>query len=246
MNLVKTIEAVENLKAQSEASLDNVPVYRLNGATAAQNGLKAQLAEDMKALEGMVGQSAGAIFVTGPAAEKFAAVAYKEGPAVILHADGLYEAIAAEWFPTVRVDAQFELDSINGFVNGLGKVLATIGVLHIMQPEYGKFLGRRINSLADAVGLTREIIRSVVGDELNAIYLQNQVTAKVLGRGWPMNIVPVVILNATSEETIALTTKLFNARNITHEATTEDIDTKDVLSVFKSLTKKLSPLKSKK
>jgi len=232
-NIVDLIAKTVAAKQQAEASLLEVDQFLMPGRQALKNAAAQSFRDLFFALGGVIGQYTGGIFVHGPGAVKFSELAEDEGPSLTLDAAEMYVKVAAEWFPTVRVDKVFALDCLPAFLTGVNKILSALGVRSIAPAEFGKYFGRPIQTIEEATNLSREILREVVGDDLNGLYLNNRLAEKVVETEWDLKIVPAVILNTTSEEAAGeLFRGLFYGRNILVKVN-ENVQMNDLVHAFR-------------
>ncbi len=241
--LADLIAEVQSLRAQTVDIPFDTPGHLVAGKELARNVMKAQLAEKQKVLDGLLPKAAAAIFVDGIGRVKFAEIAedIETISSITIDASDFYRSIAREWFPQVRRDGTFQIDCITQFVGSLHAKLYPLGVQAMRPPNFTGFLGRDVSDFVKAINLTRDIIRDAVGDDLVALYIQSQLTEKVLAvEEWGGSSIPVVIINATPEETETLLPKLFTGRNITFTADA-NIEKNDVIIAFKHLRAKLNP-----
>jgi hypothetical protein len=246
-NIADLIAAAVTHKRESEVPLHDCPSELLPGRTGLKNAAAQSYMETYALLRTNIAEHSGGIFVTGPGAQSFAAIAEDEAPALVLDAAEMYDGIAKVWFPTVRVDKVFAVDSLPSFMMGLNEVLFNLGVRRIIPPDFGKRFGTPVTSFEDAVNLTREILRTTLGDDLNVLYLRSRLTDKAIAAEWDLKFITVVVLNATLDETHAGT--LFNdlffsgttvARSIPVETKNETAEKNDVLIACRHLRAKLS------
>lgn len=246
-DISKLIEQAATLKQESEVSLVTVDPSLVPGRTTLRNQALQAYQETFAVLRAAIGNHAGGIFVVGPGAAAFAALAEEEGPAITLDASRMYREVAEAWFSTVRVDKVFALDCLISFLNGLGSLLPPLGVARVPPPDFGKYFGRKVESLQDAVDLSREIIRETVGDDLNGLYINHRLAEQAVLTGWDLAVIPVVLINTTLDEVKSkdgLFSGLFYGRNV-GVAAKADVTKEDVLAAFKSLRAKMSPKQTK-
>lgn len=243
-DISKLVEKVVTLKKESEVDLVTVEPTLLPGRTTLRNQALQGYHENFETLKAAIGASAGGIFVSGVGARTFAAIAETEGPSITLDAVEMYAKVAEVWFPTVRVDQVFAIDCIMPFLGAYQTVLlAPLGIRELLRPDFGKFLGTPVKVFADAVLLTRDIMRTTYGDVLNGLYLNFRLAEEAVKREWDLNFIPAVVVGATEDEVTAkdgLLT-LFYGHNITVNTKTENIEKPQVLAAFKRLANKLNP-----
>jgi hypothetical protein len=245
-NISKLVEQVVALKAESEVSLVDVPADLIAGRTALRNTAIQQYQEAFQVLRAAIGAHAGGVFVTGPGAKAFAALAVEEGPALSLDVAELYAKVTEGWYPTVRVDRTFALDCLMSFLGGLTRILPPLGIREVQRPDFSKHLGRKVNSFEDAVAVTRDILRETVGDDLNGLFLNHRLAEEAVKAEWDLAVIPVVFVNASEAELTAsngLVDGLCAGRNLIIETKSETVDEKEVLAAFKDLRIKLNPSK---
>jgi hypothetical protein len=235
--LAELVAQTAEWKRESEVDLLNVDSTVLPGRTAMKNAALQKYQETFTVLRSVVGLHAGGIFVSGPGAKSFAEQAAESGPAIVLDASEMYSKVAAAWYPTVRVDKVFALDCIMAFLGGVQSVLPPLGIRELARPEFGSFFGRSVESMDDAIAVTRDILRATVGDDLNGIYLNHRLAEEVVAAEWDLATIPVVYLNYVPEELVG-ESSLFFGLNSGHNIplVSSDQPTKaEFVEVFKKI-----------
>lgn len=243
--IVELIAAAVNYKKEAEVDLSLVDITLVAGRTLLRNQARHNYDAAFLALTQVIGLHAGAIFVTGEGAAKFADIAKEKAPAIVLDAAELYRRIAEKWYPTVRVDQVFALDSVISMWDGTMQCLPSVGVREIAKPEFGRFFGRPVHTLEDAIEVTRDILRSTVGDELNGLYLNRRLADEAVREEWDLKRIPVVVVGASREELTApqgLLNGLFYGHNIV-VATKETVEDSEVAEACKALRTKMNETK---
>lgn len=241
-NIADLIEQVATEKQASEVDLTECPNELRPGRQSMKNASLQKYTELLGILRGAIGNYSGGVFVSGPGAKAFADLAEDEAPALVLDASELYRGIAEVWFPTVRVDKVFAVDCMPAFIMGLNAALFPLGVRRITPPDFGQRFGTRIESLDDATNLTRDILRTTLGDDLNVLYLRSRLAEKAVAETWDLKFITVVVLNATINETNAGTLfyDLFYGRSVEVKDVPENVDTNAVIIACKHLRAKVT------
>jgi len=243
-NIADLIAQLVALKKSSEEDLLDCPNEVLPGRQALKNSALQSYNEMFGILRGAIGGYSGCIFVSGPGSQRFADLAEDGAPAIVLDASQLYAEIAAVWHPTIRVDKVFALDCLPAFMLGLSAQLGPLGVRSITPPDFTNRFGTKVESFADAVNVTRDIVRATLGDDLNVLFLTHKLSEKVIAEEWELRFVTVVVLNATTAETHpgTLFNDLCNAHGACHnvmvENAAENVDENAVLIACKHLRAK--------
>lgn len=239
-NIADLISQTVAEKHNSEVDLTECPSELLPGRQALKNSSLQKYEELFGLLRVVIGSHSGGIFVTGPGAVKFAEIAEDEAPALVLDAAELYSGIASVWFPTVRVDKVFAVDCMPAFIMGLNSSLFPLGVRRIHPPDFGQRFGTPVNSFDDAVALTRDILRTSLGDELNGLYLSDKLAKLAVAADWDLKFITVVILNATEAETSGELGRDFLFGRSIVTAPPENTDLNDVVIACKHLRAKVT------
>lgn len=235
-DLTTVLDDLLTAKQESEQTLYDVEPHLRPGRETLKNQALHRAQDLYATLRTILPASTGGIVVSGPGGLKFSEIAENEGPALTLDVSEMYKRIAEVWFPTVRVDRRFALDCLPAFLEGVAKLLPSMGVRTIANPDFKDIFGRPVETFEEAVTLTREVMRATVGDDLNVLYLVNRLTEKVVEAEWDLAFVPVVLLNASREEVDgALFDQMFT--NV-HVTAPENVEKNDVLAAFKSLRAK--------
>lgn len=196
---------------------------RKNGATQALPGLKAELLR-------LVEQNAGAVFLSGTkeGVESFigAMQDVTEGAVVMVDAGDMYNFLATGTERGLRRDRRFSMDCLNAWVDSVIKLLDILQVDGIPAPNLTGYLNQVFPDTASMVAVVRRALNELkapngvsVGDGLNAIYLQVKAAEEAIKEGVATPFLPVIVLNATPEETDGhLFKALFFGRNVAFEA----------------------------
>jgi len=228
IELYKATEVNANLDLSAEKDYRTLPGLELrkNGAIQALPGIRNEIVR-------LVEQNSGAIFLSGTAAavESFIGEVQDltEGAVVALSAREIYEFVAKEVDKGFRRDRKFSMDCINSYTAGIIKMLDLLSVDGIPQPNLTGNLNKVFPDLASVSDMVETSLNSMtapngvkVGDGLNAIYLQLRAAEEGVRESIATPFLPVIILNATPEETEGTLFKtLFFGRNVAFEASEE-------------------------
>ena len=238
---LKTEEEVNiDLSGEKDPRVRPGQEIRKQGAAQILPGLR-------KALVDSIEQNSGAIFLSGSEAGVTAFIAeaqsQTDGALVIVDAQEMYKMVGDEIEKTLRHDRRFSMDSINGFVTGVMKLLDITNVDGIPSPNVSTRLNRTLATPEDCAALVRSALSELpghnggtVGDGLNAIYLQVRAAEEVIKEKVATPFIPVILVNATPEETNGSVFRtLFFGRNTTFEAKGQDVLPAAVVQVFKQL-----------
>lgn len=214
---------------------------RKNGAIQALPGLRAEVAR-------LVEQNSAAVFLSGTqkGIEAFIGVAQDltEGNIVIVDAQEMYRKMAQTTEKGLRRDRRFSMDTRMFFIQS---ILNVLDELSVDDPIPGIDTASYLNQeYPDTDALTRMVktaMNSVktsggvsAGDGLNSIYIQKRATDEAIKEEVATDFLPVIILNATPEETDgAVRNLVYYGRNIAFEAKDEDVSEAVVTNVFKKL-----------
>ena len=81
----------------------------------------------------------------------------------------------------------------------------------------------------------KRLVESVVGNELNGVYLRRSISFKALASDTVQNVVPVVVLDATPQEQEWLGSYLFAGTYVDVNVENPNVEKNVVISAFKKL-----------
>jgi hypothetical protein len=235
--------------AEQTASIDpNEPQYART-RSGIENSVKQAKEKVQKLKEDYaktVQQNGVAIFLNGPSdkVQAFAKLVNDLGEAVVVDAEELY---AQRFLPVIE--------------QSIGKsrewTSTQSAIMHRLLGEVGKelkvFLSRALrlpNTAAlptkqDTLNFIRNVMREELGDDYNAEYLKKSLAREGLKIRYMGVVAPVIVVNATPEETIGLG-QMFGRGKATVTITDEDNVTEEFIkATFKHVQKQIKQNKNK-
>jgi hypothetical protein len=231
MNLSETMKKMLAARKVVEVGInpDN-PSYLALGRELLLNQAKAEVRELTVELTKIIENVSGGVFISGPGAQKFADLAEDEG-AVVVDASALYTTIAD---PVERVlvtsDRYWRIDCLQAMYGVLSKYADKLGIRWMKPLDTSKYVDARLLTREDTVQAVRNIVRTALADDLNVMVLKSDVVEKIIKDEYNLNVVPVIVLNATADEIPGLATA-FGNRSITVTAK-ENAEKNDVITAF--------------
>lgn len=235
-------EYTDNL-ALAELNLDDVPRSVRPGREAqkrtAQDALPDLRANYGKALT----KAAFGLLVSGPGSEEFGKIAAQEADAIVVDGAGLYRRLTDRVVQAMGSDRQFGVSHYSAVIQELRAVAMELNIHSMPSPIWSEPV-----NVGDDRGLlnhVRGMVDSSVGLDLQALYLNRQITEAGIKGGFDKNTVPVIVTDTPPETADALGRKLF-AEGRKLEVKTDSPVTKEfVLDTFEQVKKQLKTNKKK-
>lgn len=136
------------------------------------------------------------IFVDGGKADELAKAFSKS--AVAVDAEGLYRRIASEVDPMLGSDREFTAAQGTRALTELIAIGVELHIASFQNVDFGPTV--RCATFENTVAHLRKGIRGAVGDELNRLYLETNITKAALDMRFVGMSAPVVITNAQPDE----------------------------------------------
>lgn len=173
----------------------------------------------------------------------FAQIAEEEAGTITLNAEELYQRLAKPIDAALGARREFAPESVAALNRELRFISDELGIASM---PAAKFTGSvSLPDLAATTAHVRTLIRGIVQDDLNRIFLRARLGQKALDMKFSDTPVPVVLVNATVDEAYGLA-PIFNTNHtVTIDENTE-VTKEFVLSTFETATKKTNNKNKKK
>lgn len=147
-----------------------------------------------------------AIFIFGDRDEqaKFAQVAEEDLHLLTVQADALYNRLSDDIWPSVGGGGEYTAVQHRKLLLGLREVAEELNVEHMEYP--GDEFYASVQTKEALTEHVRNLVRAATGDLLNAAYIEREVVKAAIEAENAGNVIPVVVVGATSAETKGLAT----------------------------------------
>lgn len=244
MNLEQIIKNLED--AERTAAIDpNEPQYTRSrsGIETAVKAAKARAAQ-LKSEYGKALQDNGvAIFLHGPAdkVQMFTKLVSEMNEAVVIDAGALYKRFFDIVEPSIGPTRLWTATQTAIMHRLLGEVSKEVKVF--LTRALRLPVNVAVPNKEDTLNFIRDNVRKELGDDFNAQYLKQEVSREGLKIRYMGTVVPVIVINATPEETIGLG-QLFGKGKATIHVSDEDNVTEDFIKAsFKNVQKQIKSAK---
>jgi hypothetical protein len=233
--LSEAVKAIATAKTAASQEVSYNPIDHTASEMAIQMA-KNDLVFLSKEVKHLTNKVSGGIFVDGPTAKEFAAVAEDEGGAVTVDAGEVYEVLtdAVERTLTQNNSREWRLDIIHALMGNLAGLGQRLGIAYMAGLNTTKYTRSLLATRADTLAMVRDVVRAAVGDDLNGLKLQQDIADAVIKAECEQNVLPVVVLNAHPDDVTGLGSYVFSGRYI-KTTTKEELLKEDVITAFKHL-----------
>lgn len=242
MNAKEIVEQIKALEPVASLDLETVPSRTLPGMQMAKRDAQEKIATlrdsyREQILNGLLG-----LFVTGPGASEFARISETEDEIIVVHADELYQVLAAPAEAAMTTSREFGTSQFSHFLVAYGDAMSQIEVANPPSPRFSD--GVVLKTHDEVTAHVRNLVREVIGDAANREVLLRSIVKKGLALSYGKSVVPVVVLGVTEPEVEGLSS-LFK-KGVVNVQTTADVTIETVKEAFEQAKKKLTNTNKKK
>lgn len=249
MNADKLLKQYEEAEEIVGLDLSAWSAKTLPGMQARQNEARVEVEKLVKEYQQVVREAALLIFTEGKAEHQtaFHQVAVESDTAIGISVETLYDQLATE------IEATFgERFGDGQRIFGTTQLIRLFDKLSVLNLEFGMYTlpmppafdVYTCKTHEDTVNVVRNLVRSTVGDKLNAAFLEREITKMALKIRYSRTVMPVVLTGATKDELNTLPKALFNGRSFTVPVNAENTESATaVMEVFAEIQKKLKKQK---
>lgn len=240
----EVVSHIASLSHVASADLSNWPAHTRPGMEIRKNRAQNEVVLLKKEYSAYLGGALCLLFVGGEPehVQTFAELAEDEGDTITVDAGKLYRDVAEKIMPTLGPSRLIE--STQGVILGtqIQKIADELKVDDYRRPNLDVIVSTRVTDVSECAEKVKKAVRASVKDSLNALYLKTQIVSEALKSGKTTDLVPVVVINASTDEEEGLGA-IANGRTF-HVDVTEATANKDtVFKAFKQMKKVVSTLK---
>ena len=233
-------ELMEQIKATEQTA--NLDVEGMSwqtrpGLEMAKREAKDKLEVLLKNYNSWIQEATVGIFVLGPGAEKFAKISSGESEQIItVQADGLYRKLAEAAEPALGKARDWNTNAHAMMLRTIGDIAKDLEVRNFLSPGYRDVAN--LKTTEDVVEHVRNLVRATLGDDLNRISLNKEISKKALASRYTNSVLPVIVIGLSgNEEAVGLESICF--RFGTKISVGEDVTREFVLETFGEVKKKI-------
>lgn len=231
------LKELQITKKLAETDLDLVKPNVRSGHEMAKRDAADRLPRLFREYVEVLFKGARALFPNGSPknVEKYVQVARAEGGVGVVTVDGgeLYKKIAWEIEPSIGQSRDFGVTQLQLLMALVKQISYDVSFKDPVPPVLNEL--RACTTFDDLVDYVRERIEAAMSDNLLVAFTQFKVADAACAAGFDGNILPVVVTGTSSQDRAALA-HLFEASSSFDLDTAEAIDSKFVISTFKSVT----------
>lgn len=239
----KLLNQYEEAVKAAAVNLDDYPIKNRPGMEMRKRESATELPKIRQQYGEIIQAKAFGIFLEGDpqSSAEFARVASEEASTINVSADGLYQTLADGIEESMGTRRTFGTTQLGLLIGALTEVGRELDFRNIPMPQI--FDVAICADRAALVNTVREMVRAVVGDRLNLLWVSQHMIQAALSIRYTRSVVPVIVTNATADERQELSKSLFNGTTFTVPVTAETVSSEHVL---KALAEIRESLKSKK
>ena len=185
-------------------------------------------------------RNAVAIFVDGSDEKQaqFATLVTNTGEGVAAYADALYQRLTLEVEATMGHTREWGVGQTAKLHSALMAVMFDLKLSEIPMPSV-RDVGRKLKTHEDVFNHIRSIVRAACGDQLNALYLETEVSRRAREIRYTHTTVPVVVLGALPDEVQVLGASYAKGYATVSLKDDEEVNEDLLKKVFKDVNKKI-------
>lgn len=195
-------EEIEKVGAICKTNIDDLSPSVRGGWSTRITESKVRLKELLRSYKALLLKTGVAIFIEGDPvkAGELAKLVREDNEALVVDAGALYVRLAGEIKPTVTESgSQWGIAQTHRLHLGLKEVMEEVGLSELDLPPTANE-GPYVKTTQDIIGYVRKFVRSAVGDNLNRLYIENQLAKEASEIRYIGALTPVLILNAAADE----------------------------------------------
>lgn len=180
-----------------------------------------------------------AIFVEGDAAKaaQFVEIGEAEANTITLDAGALYKKLAAVVEPALGTSREFTTHALSLLTVTIKNLKSDMGYREPVNARMHDIVHLRDHE--ELVQYIRTLVREADGDNMNRLFMENELVQKALQIRYMSNTVPVVVLNATSEEGANLVSAFGKGTFVVPVGEGDEVNSEFVIKAFKQVQKRL-------
>ncbi len=240
---MKTLEEMGNelqkLMKTASTNLEDIPWQTRSAWGNEIQEAKAKLGPLKKAYKEALLRNGVAIFLEGDASKsaEFAKFISESGEGLAADAGTLYERLAKSVESTLSEARAWGVHQTAKLNRDLQEVMHEVGLTELPMPSRSYM--PVVATYGDTLANVRKILREAVGDDLNALYIGEQVFKGAVEICYTASVAPTAILNSVEEDRLGLA-KGFGKGSATLALRADDvIDEEFMRKAFKDINKRI-------